>query len=59
MQYPAQYVVINIDTGTVIWCESYLSALDIQPAVGGSILNTASANPQLVQSLLASARANM
>lgn len=59
MQYPAQYVVINIDTGTVVWCESYQSALAFQTAAGGVVLNTASANPQLVQSLLASARANM
>ena len=59
--YPAQYLLINEDHGTVIWCESHLTAVRACKASpnGGIIINTATADPALVARTLANARHNM
>ena len=59
--YPAQYLLVNEDHGTVIWCESHLTAVRACKASpnGGIIINTATADPALVARVLANARHNM
>ena len=59
--YPAQYLLINEDHGTVIWCESHLTAVRACKASpnGGIIINTATADPATVARALANARQNM
>ena len=59
--YPAQYLLVNEDYGTVIWCESHLTAVRACKASpnGGIIINTATADPALVARVLANARHNM
>ena len=59
--YPAQYLLVNEDYGTVIWCESHHTAVRACKASpnGGIIINTATADPALVARVLANARHNM
>ena len=59
--YPAQYLLVNEDHGTVIWCESHLTAVRACKANpnGGIIINTATADPATVARALANARHNM
>ena len=59
--YPAQYLLVNEDYGTVIWCESHHTAVRACKASpnGGIIINTATADPALVARTLANARHNM
>ena len=59
--YPAQYLLVNEDHGTVIWCESHLTAVRACKANsnGGIIINTATADPAIVARALANARQNM
>ena len=59
--YPAQYLLVNEDYGTVIWCESHLTAVRACKANpnGGIIINTATADPAIVARALANARQNM
>ena len=59
--YPAQYLLVNEDCGTVIWCESHLTAVRACKANpnGGIIINTATADPATVARALANARQNM
>ena len=59
--YPAQYLLVNEDHGTVIWCESHLTAVRACKANpnGGIIINTATADPATVARALANARQNM
>lgn len=58
-EYPAQYALIRVETGTVVWFENYQSAVEAHAQYGGSILNTATANPDLIKQLLDDARKNM
>ena len=59
--YPAKYLFVNEDYGTVIWCESHLTAVRACKANpnGGIIINTATADPATVARALANARQNM
>ena len=59
--YPAQYLLVNEDYGTVIWCESHHTAVRACKASphGGIIINTATADPAIVARALANARQNM
>ena len=59
--YPAKYLFVNEDYGTVIWCESHLTAVRACKAYhnGGIIINTATADPAAIARTLANARQNM
>lgn len=59
--YPAKYLLVNEDHGTVVWCESYKSAVQSckDSPNGGIIINTATADPATVARALANARQNM
>ena len=59
--YPAKYLLVNEDHGTVVWCESYKSAVQSckDSPNGGIIINTATADPATVARVLANARQNM
>lgn len=59
MEYPAQYALIRVETGTVVWFENYQSAVEAHAQYGGSIINTATAPPELIKKLLDDARKNM
>jgi len=54
-----KYVVVNVDRGIVQWHENYDTAVHTQSVTGGIILNTATADPQLVKRTLDAARKNM
>ena len=58
-EYPAQYVLINTERGSVSWYESHDSAVRDQAQYGGAIINTATADPEFVKRAIENARNNM
>ena len=58
-EYPAQYVLINTERGSVVWFESYDSAIKAHAQYGGSIINTATTDPEFVKRVIDNARRNM
>ena len=54
-----QYVLVNTETGSVVWFEDYNDAVRNHSKYGGSIINTATADPEFVQRTLANARRKM
>ena len=54
-----QYVIVNVERGTIRWYESYDAAVRDLVKTGGSIINTATADPAFVKRTLADARKNM
>lgn len=57
--YPAQFVLVNEDNGTVIWFENYRTAVDAHAKHGGVILNTETCPRKVINESLAAARATM
>lgn len=57
--YPAQYVLINAEKGSVVWYESHEAACAAAAEYGGSVLNTWTAEPEYVERVLSNARRNM
>lgn len=58
-EYPAQYVLINEETGTVVWFENYRSAVKAHVQQGGIILNTETCTSRLISDALKAARDKM
>ena len=58
-EYQAQYVLINTERGSVAWYESLDAAVRDCAKYGGSVLNTATADPAYVRRCLENARRNM
>ena len=54
-----QYVLVNAERGSVVWFEDYDDAVHNQSRYGGSIINTATADPEFVKRVLDNARRNM
>ena len=54
-----QYVLVNTEKGSVVWYESHDNAVQDQARYGGTIINTATADPAFVKRTLADARKNM
>lgn len=57
--YPAQYVLINTERGSVVWYESHSAACQAAAEYGGSVINTWTADPEYVSRCLENARRNM
>lgn len=58
-EYPAQYVLTNEDTGTVVWYESYQRAVTEHEVYGGIIINTDTCPKSAIQASLNAARKRM
>ena len=58
-EHPSQYMLVNAENGSVTWYESHDGAVRDQAQYGGTIINTATADPALVARVLANARHNM
>ena len=58
-EYPSQYVLIIAEKGSVTWYENHDAAVRDQAKYGGSIINTATADPEFVKRVLDNARRNM
>ena len=58
-EWPAQYVLINEQTGTVVWYESYQRAVTEHKQYGGIIINTENCPKSAIQAALDAARARM
>lgn len=58
-EYPAQYVLVNAENGSVSWYESHDGAVRDQAKYGGNIINTATADTEFVKRVLDNARRNM
>lgn len=58
-EYQAQYVLVNAEKGSVVWFESHDSAVRAHAQYGGSIINTATADPDFVRRVLDNAHRNM
>ena len=58
-EYPAQYVLVNTEKGSIVWYESHDSAVRDQTKYGGSIINTRTADAEYVKRVLENARKNM
>ena len=58
-EYPSQYVLVNAEKGSVTWYESHDGAVRDQAKYGGTIINTATADPEFVKRVLDNARRNM
>lgn len=54
-----QYVIVNVERGIIQWYESHDAAVRDLTRTGGSIINTATADPAFVKRTLADARKNM
>ena len=54
-----QYVLVNTERGSVVWFESYDSAIKAHAQYGGSIINTATADIEFVKRVIDNARRNM
>lgn len=57
--YPAQYVLINAERGSVMWYENHNAACKAAAQYGGSVLNTWTADPDYIKLCLENARRNM
>jgi len=58
-EWPAQYVLVNEQTGTVVWYENYQTAVNEHAEYGGIIINTDNCPKSAIQASLAAARAKM
>ena len=58
-EWPAQYVLINEQTGTVVWYENYQRAVTDHKQYGGIIINTENCPKSAIQASLNAARARM
>ena len=58
-EYPGQYVLIIAEKGSITWYESHDAAVRDCAKYGGSVLNTATADPAYVRRCLDNARRNM
>ena len=58
-EWPAQYVLVNTERGSVVWYESHAGAVRDQAQCGGVIINTETADPEYVKRVLDNARRNM
>ena len=58
-EYPSQYVLIIAEKGSITWYESHDAAVRDCAKYGGSVLNTATADPAYVRRSLDNARRNM
>ena len=58
-EWPAQYVVTNRETGTVIWCKTYAQATNMAVEAHGSITNTETCPRAVVEATLREARERM
>ena len=58
-EYPSQYVLIIAEKGSITWYESHDGAVRDQAKYGGTIINTATADPEFVKRVLDNARRNM
>lgn len=58
-EYPSQYVLVNVEKGSVTWYESHDGAVRDQAKYGGTIINTKTADPEFVKRVLDNARRNM
>lgn len=58
-EYPSQYVLVNAEKGSVVWYDSHDGAVRDQAQYGGTIINTATADPEFVKIVLENARRNM
>ena len=58
-EYYGQYAIVNVERGIIQWYESHESAVRDIVKTGGSIINTATADPEFVKRTLADARKNM
>ena len=58
-EYPCQYVLIIAEKGSITWYESHDAAVRDCAKYGGSVLNTATADPAYVRRCLDNARRNM
>lgn len=58
-EWPSQYVLVNTERGSVVWYDSYDSAVKNHATYGGSIINTKTADPEFVKRVLDNARKNM
>lgn len=58
-EWPAQYLLVNSERGSVVWYESYDGAVRDYAFYGGSIINTRTADPEFVKRVLKNARRNM
>ena len=54
-----QYVIVNTERGIIQWYESHDAAVRDLVKTGGSIINTATADPAFVKRTLDAARKNM
>jgi hypothetical protein len=54
-----QYILVNEEKGSVVWHESHDTAVHDQAKYGGTIINTATADPDFVKRTLDAARKNM
>lgn len=58
-EWPAQYVLTNEDTGTVVWFENYDAAVRAHSTYGGTITNTETCPRHVIEATLRNARDNM
>ena len=54
-----QYVLVNPDRGSVVWYEDHAAAVRDQAQYGGTVINTATADPEYVKRVIDNARKNM
>ena len=57
--YYAQYVLVNEETGSVVWFENHDAALKEQGSSGGVIYNTATCDHATLDRVLHNARQHM
>lgn len=58
-EWPAQYVLVNSERGSVVWYEGHDGAVRDQALYGGTIINTRTADAGFVKRVLDNARKNM
>lgn len=58
-EYYGQYAIVNVERGIIQWYESHDAAVRDLVKTGGSIINTATADPAFVKRTLDAARKNM
>lgn len=58
-EWPAQYVLVNTEKGSVVWYDIHDGAVRDYAKYGGVIINTATADPEFVKRVLEKARRNM
>lgn len=54
-----QYVIVNTERGIIQWYEQHEAAVRDLVKTGGTIINTATADPEFVRRTLNDARKNM